>query len=118
MEYQLNLFADIEDFNPLREVAKRATVYGTNSKAKIVEDASAPWAVFVDSVHQEYCPYGGAGYYGFANKCPDIYGYDLRAAGIKVYYLDAEGHKREQQGTWAEFARCVMDLISSGQYGG
>lgn len=115
MEHQMSLF-EITDYDPVRGVAFMSTPYWTTSREKIAKAVDEEIKSFTKTVKEEYCPYGFVGHYGAANECPAVEEYEMKAAGINITYLDAEGYRQVTKCKWRDFARAIAELIAEGIY--
>lgn len=115
MEHQLSFF-EITDFDPVRGVAIMSTPYWTTSRETIIKAVGENISKFTKTVKEEYSPYGFAGHFGTADECPAVEEYEMKAAGINITYLDAEGYRQVTKCKWRDFARAIAELIAEGKY--
>ena len=117
---QLDLFYQLaKEFDPLREVATRATPYWTTSKRELVElcDTNPDASIWTKAVKDEYCPNGFAGYYGGDGEPNSLESWEMKPRAIKIEYFDKRGIKQAMIASWPDFAREITDLIWRGEYG-
>ena len=115
MEYQLNFF-ESTTFDPIKEVARRAQPYWTDSREKIIAEVKSSPSYFTASVREEFCPYGYSGHVGHIDDCPGVEEWEMKPNNINVVYLDAEGHRHREEYKWKDFARAVAELIDEGLF--
>ena len=117
---QLDLFdqfAEVKEFDPLREVATRAAPYWTTSERELVElcDTDPDISTWTKAVKDEYCPYGFAGYYGGGGEPNSLKSWEMKPRAINVEYYDKHGIKQTMIASWPDFAREIADLIWRGE---
>ena len=106
-----------EKVKPLTETAKIATPYSTKSRGKIIAAAKKDINVFSLVVKDEYCPYEGAGGYGYSkNNRNELDGWDFRRGKIITFHFDEKGKRQELWWSWSDFAEEILKLIANGEY--
>lgn len=120
MTGQLSIFDWLypERINPLRELAKKAGPYWTDSKKRLIDLANTDPDIgtLTAAVRHEYCPHGAAGCYGLGKEENSLQSYDMRTGWIHVRWKDESGKGQMQMFKWEDFAREIADLIWSGEY--
>lgn len=111
---QLSLFkAENKRGDAVRNAIRHMEPYWKKSRRNILEAYDTPG--FVETVRQNYCPYGANGAYGhdFGKKGVfTLRGYDMRAGGIEFIY----DPRMVEAMTWREFAEIIGELIANGEY--
>ena len=104
--------------NPIREVAKHASVYWTDSREKIATLVNTDPDIkeLAAAVKHEYSPYGFAGHYGGDHSPNSMLGWTLKANHIETEYFDTDGSKKTRIYSWEDFAREIADLCWSHEY--
>lgn len=120
MQGQITIFDWLEPdrIDPIREVAKHAGPYWTDSRKKLIAQFREGMDVktFARAVKQEYSPYGCNGHYGGNDEPNTMLGWDLQTSRIKTIYIDSMGERQERAYSWEDFARVVGEMIQSGEY--
>lgn len=118
MDEQLTIYDFIcpKQFDPLMALVKRASVYWTSSRQKIIDSLDADINAFTAIVKDQYCPYGYAGGYihdGIPNKIDE---FTFRDDRIDIEWTDESGIYRKGKFTYKAFAKAVKNTILRGDY--
>lgn len=97
----------------VRNAIRHMSPYWITSRRNIMDAYGTPG--FVETIQQNYCPYGGSGFYGGDLGKKGVFtltGWDMRSDGITFLYEPT----MVETMTWKEFAENIGELIRDGEY--